>query len=362
MKIAILGTRGIPNNHGGFEQFAEYLSVDLKNKGHDVYVYNSHSHPYQEKVWNNVHIIHKYDPEDTMGTAGQFIYDFNCILDSRKRKFDVILQLGYTSSSIWGWMLPSNSVIVTNMDGLEWKRSKYSKSVQKFLKYAERLAIKTSDYFVSDSIGIEKYLTDKYKVDSEYIAYGANIFSSPDESILNTYDVSKYQYNMLIARLEPENNIETILDGVAMHNQTNTFLVVGKHETKYGEYLKDKFKNHKHIRFIGGIYNIVHLDNLRYFSNLYFHGHSVGGTNPSLLEAMASSALIIANDNVFNKSILSENAFYFKTKEDVLNLLDVKKQDYSTFIENNVEKIKNEFSWDTINSKYEVFLKKCLNV
>ncbi|GAA3565959.1 DUF1972 domain-containing protein [Snuella lapsa] len=361
MKIAILGTRGIPNNHGGFEQFAEYLSVYLSNKGHEVYVYNSHSHPYQEKVWNGVQIIHKYDPEDKIGTPGQFIYDFNCILDSRKRKFDVILQLGYTSSSVWGWMLPSRSIVVTNMDGLEWKRSKYSKPVQKFLKYAERLAIKTSDYFVSDSIGIEKYLTDKYEVNSEYIAYGANIFSSPDESVLSTYDVSKHEYNMLIARLEPENNIETILDGVAMDRNNSTFLVIGKHETEFGEYLKNKLKNYSNIRFIGGIYNIAHLDNLRYFSNLYFHGHSVGGTNPSLLEAMASSALIIANDNLFNKSVLEENAFYFKTKEDVLNLLNLKKLEHITFIEKNTEKIKSEFSWDIINSKYEVFLKKCLN-
>ena len=179
MKIGIIGTRGIPNYYGGFEQFAEYLSVDLVKAGHEVFVYNSHSHPFQESNWNGVNIIHCNDPEDKMGTAGQFIYDLNCILDSRKRKFDIILQLGYTSSSIWGWLLPSKSIIVTNMDGLEWKRSKYSKPVQKFLQFAEYLGVKFSDHLIADSVGIQSYLKEKYKKDSVYIPYGANVFNSP---------------------------------------------------------------------------------------------------------------------------------------------------------------------------------------
>ena len=96
MKIGVLGTRGIPNHHGGFEQFAEYFAVYAKEEGHQVSVYNSHSHPYKSSNYKGVDIIHCYDPESKIGTFGQFIYDFNCILDSRKRNFDIILQLGYT--------------------------------------------------------------------------------------------------------------------------------------------------------------------------------------------------------------------------------------------------------------------------
>src|SRR5690606_5763699 len=113
MKIAILGTRGIPNHYGGFEQFAEFFSVYLAQKGHEVYVYNSHNHPHQEPTFNGVNIIHCNDPEHKMGTFGQFIYDYNCIIDSRKRNFDIILQLGYTSNSIWFFLLPKKSYIVT---------------------------------------------------------------------------------------------------------------------------------------------------------------------------------------------------------------------------------------------------------
>lgn len=362
MKIAILGTRGIPNNHGGFEQFAEYLSQFLVTKGHQVYVYNSHTHPYQSKIWNGVHIIHKRDPENKTGTMGQFIYDFNCIRDCHKRNFDIILQLGYTSSSIWGWMLPKKATIVTNMDGLEWKRSKYAKPVRKFLKVAEKLAVDTSDYLISDSIGIKNYIKERYNLDSEFIPYGANLFDRPEVSVLREYGIEEYQYSMLIARLEPENNIEVILDGVASSQDDKLFIVIGKHETKYGGYLKNKFKSVEKIKFFGGIYNQNHLDNIRYFSNLYFHGHSVGGTNPSLLEAMASSSLIIAHDNIFNKSILEEDAIYFQNSKDIVPLLNLIKDKHIEKIKNNVGKIDKIYSWPLINAQYESFISECLEL
>jgi len=354
MNIAIIGTRGIPNYYGGFEQFAQYLSRGLVKQGHQVTVYNSHKHPYQESVWKDIKIIHKYDPEDKLGTAGQFIYDLNCILDVRKRNFDIILQLGYTSSSIWGRLLPrKNSIVTTNMDGLEWKRSKYPKPVQKFLLYAEKLGVKHSDYLISDSIGIKDYLKEKYGKESVYIPYGSNLFTSPNEGLIKDYKVVKYKFNMLIARLEPENSIEIILDGVSKCTKKDPFLVIGNHETEYGDYLKGKFKDHPHIRFVGGIYDIEVLNNLRHYSNIYFHGHTVGGTNPSLLEAMGSQALICAHDNVFNKAILNEDAFYFKTSNDLVqHLMMLNKEEQQDKIENNNKKIVDRYSWDTINEQY----------
>lgn len=354
MKIAIVGARGIPNFYGGFEQFAEYLSLGLVERGHDVTVYNSHTHPYQEPTWNGVKIIHCKDPEDKMGTAGQFLYDLNCIRDARKRDYDIILQLGYTSSSIWGWLMPrKKSIITTNMDGLEWKRTKYSKKVQKFLLFAEKLGVQYSDYLIADSVGIQRYLKDKYNKDSVFIPYGAHLFTEEDPSSVADYDVTSGNYNMLIARLEPENSIEIILDGVADSTSEKPFLVVGKHQTSYGELLKKKYKNIAKIRFMGGIYNMNHLNNLRHYSNLYFHGHTVGGTNPSLLEAMASQSLICAHDNIFNKSILGGDAFYFKTASEVSKLLDTTdKANNSLMIQNNEDKIEKVYAWPIIVDQY----------
>lgn len=364
MKIAILGSRGIPNNYGGFEQFAEYLSLGLIELGHEVTVYNSSRHPYKSSNWKNINIIHKSDPERFIGTAGQFIYDLNCILDSRKRSYDLILQLGYTSSSSWGKLLPSKSIIVTNMDGMEWKRSKYSKPVQTFLKKAERWAIKTSDYLISDSVGVQDYLIKEYGVDSEFIPYGANIFENPDFSIVRNHFsyLTEYNYEMLIARIEPENNIDCILEGKRSSKGESPFVVIGNHASRYGEYLKKKYNHDERIKFIGGIYNMELLNNLRHYSRIYFHGHSVGGTNPSLLEAMSSHSLICAHENIFNKSILGVDAFYFGNAAEVRRVLDtIERKDYLYKVENNSKKIKELYSWELIISKYENFFRSCLD-
>lgn len=355
MKIGIIGTRGIPNHYGGFEQFAQFVSEGLVKKGHEVFVYNSHNHPYQQSTWNGVKIIHKYDPEFKIGTAGQFVYDLNCILDSRQRQFDLILNLGYTSSSIWMRLFPGKSVVMTNMDGLEWKRTKFSKRTQQFLLYAEKLAVKHSDVLIADSIGIQRYLSEKYDKQSIYIAYGAHLFDQPDASFIQSQGVEPYQYNMLLARIEPENNIEMILEGIQKSSNKQRFLVVGNHSTVFGRYLKDKFKSVDHIIFTGAIYDIGIVNNLRHFSNLYFHGHSVGGTNPSLLEAMSSQCLIVAHDNEFNRSILNEDAFYFQSSEDIRTIVDTTplKSRHQQWIEHNNSKITQIYSWQNIIDAYE---------
>ena len=363
MKIGILGTRGVPNYHGGFEQFAENFSVYLAKKNHEIYVYNSSLHPYQKEIFEGVSIIHCKDLESSMGTAGQFIYDLNCILDARKRDFDVILQLGYTSSSIWHKLMPKRSLLITNMDGLEWKRSKYSKKIQIFLKFAEKLAVKSSDYLISDSTGIQDYIRRKYNENSKYIPYGSTVVDHVNQDVLKNYDLKKYSYNMLIARLEPENNIEVILDGVENSENNNPFIVIGKYDTTpFGKYIFEKFGNSNKIRFLGGIYNQDHLNTIRYFSNLYFHGHTVGGTNPSLLEAMATRCLIVAHNNEFNKYILKSNGFYFENREDVSRQVNrLIKNEYNNLIENNKDSIRTDYSWEHVNNEYLDFFFECYN-
>jgi glycosyltransferase involved in cell wall biosynthesis len=355
MKIGILGTRGIPNHYGGFEQFAEYLSVGLVERGHEVFCYCSKSHPYQQTTFNGVQLIHCWDPEDKIGTAGQFFYDLSCFIDARKRGFDILLQLGYTSSSIWSHFYPSDAVVVTNMDGLEWKRSKYSAKVQRFLKWAEKRAVRTSDFLVSDSIGIQNYLLNEYQAQSTYIPYGAEVFRTPDQEAIVSLGVEPEGYDMLIARMEPENNIEIILDGVAMANSQVPFLVVGNAGNRFGQYLQNKFRAVPQIRFLGAIYHMELLNNLRYYSRIYFHGHSVGGTNPSLLEAMASAKLLAAHKNEFNSSILGEEAVYFESAQDVSQILS---QSFDLpligeFRSRNGVKVDTLYTWPRIIDQYE---------
>lgn len=361
LRIGILGTRGIPNNYGGFECFAEYLSQGLVKKGHELYVYNSHNHPNQQRVWNDVNIIHCYDPEYKYGSFGQFLYDLNCIRDARKRKFDILLFLGYTSSSVWGKWYPKKPVIIYNMDGFEWQRSKYNRLTQQFLKWAERLAVRHSDFIVADSKHVQEYIQKKYEIRPEYIAYGADVFNDADPDELIPFNLVERGYNMVMARMEPENNIEMVLDGYRASVTKRDIIVVGSTENRFGKYLVKKFAAEKRIRFLGPIFDRQVVHNLIYHSNLYFHGHSVGGTNPSLLEAMGSKALIVAADNIFNKSVLRNNAFYFSHANDVTRYANElhNSKSHIPMIRANADAILTEYSWNGIIEEYEQFFLKC---
>ena len=361
MKIAIIGTRGIPNNYGGFEQFAECLSVGLVDKGHDLFVYNSHNHIFKDNIYKGVKIIHCFDPEYLIGTSGQFIYDLNCILNTRKHDFDIILQLGYTSSSIWNFLFLRKPKVITNMDGIEWKRSKFSGLAKYYLFIAERLCVKYSDAFISDSIGIQSYLKRTFNISSTYIAYGAANMGLPNLDALEEYDLKKHQYDIIIARLEPENNIEMILEGFMNSNMDRDLVVIGSLETSFGKYISKKY-NDSRIKYLGFVSCNDNLNSLRYFSNLYFHGHSVGGTNPSLLEAMASCALICAHDNIFNYSILENDGYYFTNSKQISVLIDNNIKDLdSQMLKNNHEKIKKLYSWNKIIDKYNSVFHRIIN-
>ncbi|MBC8266547.1 MAG: DUF1972 domain-containing protein [Flavobacteriales bacterium] len=257
--------------------------------------------------------------------------------------------------------MPKKAILVTNMDGIEWKRSKFSPKVQKFLKYAEGLAVKYSDYFIADSIGIQQYLKSEYKVESTYIPYGAEIMKNPDANILRKDNLKEYNYDIVIARMEPENNIEMIIEGFINSKQERNLVVIGSLNTPFGKYISKKYQDQKVI-FVGFVTGIEKLDSLRYFSNLYFHGHSVGGTNPSLLEAMASNSLICAHDNIFNKSILTGDAYYFTTSEQISDLMNNKiKVQENIFIINNKEKVNNLYSWNKITDNYNSFFHEIIN-
>lgn len=365
MKIHICGSRGIPNNYGGFEQCAEKLAELLADAGHDLTVYNPHYHAYKETTLGKIKISHQWNPEHSIGTIGNFIYDYRCMKHAYGSNADIILVLGYTTASVFfPFVRNKHSVLITNMDGLEWKRDKWNFAVKKIAKGLEWMGARYSDFLVADNREIQQYLKNTYQRSATYIAYGADPFQNPDPQVPETYNCLKENYDLLIARLEKENNIEMILDGVVNAASHFPFLVIGNHETPYGRYLKNKYSRHSFIRFIGGVYNLGHLNNLRYYSRFYFHGHSVGGTNPSLLEAMASSAFIIANDNPFNKDVLENDAHYFSSSTDISELLnnaDKLIRSRQHFTTQNLLKIEKSYNWKFIATEYEKLCREACN-
>ena len=360
MKVAILGSRGIPNRYGGFEELAEKLAVGLANRGHEIIVYNPSDHPIKGWQHPGVKLVRRFNPEGVMGSAGQFIYDLGASLDTRFKKPDIILQLGYTSSSIWLWVLPDKSWVVTNMDGLEWKRSKYSKWVQRFLLQAEKWAAKHSHLLVADNPEIEHYLHEKYANQVVHIPYGADIPRNPGTDSLAEYGVEAGAYNLLIARMEPENHIEEIVAGHVSSNTMDTLLVVGNTNNRYGRKLLRKYRSSAKVKFLQGIYDKNVLNELRFHANYYFHGHSVGGTNPSLLEAMACSCVIVAHDNAFNRSVLKNHAWYFKNAFDVTACCNktIHPKTKTAFIKHNLSTVRDKFNWKVIIEQYEIAMQQ----
>lgn len=358
MKIAILGTRGIPNNYGGPETNAEMMSPVFLRMGHEVTVYNPDEHPYQESEWQGIKIRHITNRESVLGIWGTILYDFLCLKDALASDFDVILELGYVPCGIFYPLFfreqrPHRPKLLTNMDGLEWKRSKWNRLLQRFAELTERLGAQYSDAMISDNEAIRDYLLDKYGKDSYFIPYGAVPMGALDSSTLAYYGVAPGGYLMLIARLEPENNIETILDGYVQSGSEMPFLVVGKTNTKHGQYLRRKYSTKDSIRFLGGIYDYSALSALRGQADIYFHGHSVGGTNPSLVEAMSSHAFIAAHDNPFNRSVLENRALYFFTPGDVAALIQADHEAIrSGYQAGNRQKVDRLYNWEHIAAEH----------
>lgn len=353
LHIAILGTRGIPNQYGGYESCAQELGLRLARRGHKVVVYTADHHPLKDEFWNEIKRILVRDPIK-LGTFGQFIYDLRSNLHSRNQQFDIVLHLGYTSDSVWFWLWPKNSIHITNMDGQEWNRAKFSPAVRNFLKQAEKMAVRGSQWLVADSKPIENYLLEKYSKPVRYIAYGADIPLDFESDVPGFFGLQKAKYDLVIARMEPENNIEMMIQAKLYSSGSIPLVIVGN-SNNYKQMLVKKYLVKDKIRFLDAIYEKSKINSLRHYCRFYLHGHSVGGTNPSLLEAMACSCPIIAHKNQFNESVLGNDADYFSSSEELAKLLTeqnilVK----SERIVSNLAKIEKHYNWEKITDEYEI--------
>ena len=357
MRIAITGTRGIPNRYGGFEQFAQRLSTGLAARGHEIWVYNTRHHPYKKKVYRGVGIVSKTSPEKLLGPPANYLYDFACLRDATRRHADIVLECGFASAApVYPCLNLKRTRLVTHMDGMEWKRTKWGGHTRKIIRKSIIKTIRYSDALVCDHPEMFKFYAMNYGLQPVYIPYGADILKDLDKTVLEAFNLEAGRYFLVIARLEPENNIRTIIQAYLKAYLDEPLIVVGDHSGKYGRQIKHEFKNEGRVIFTGGIYHEESLDNLRHFSKALIHGHSVGGTNPSLLEAMAAGAWIIAHDNPFNRYILGEDSLYFKSKDTLTRVLQESGYRISScqeMISHNREKIRTLYQWEDIIRKYE---------
>jgi glycosyltransferase involved in cell wall biosynthesis len=260
------------------------------------------------------------------------------------------------------------------MDGMEREREKWGSITRGLFLRAEKTAVRCSDALVCDHPEIASYYERQYSVRPEMIAYGADPGRNQDQEMLRTLQVEPGSYYLLVARLEPENNIRMIIEGFLASDAHEYLVIVGRHDARYGRSLYKEFADEGRIKFLGGIYDTRILDHLRHFSKAVFHGHSVGGTNPSLLESMAAGAYIIAHDNIFNRWVLGNNADWFDSAASITALISggiargpvenpasgIKKSSEENFIANNLERISSDFNWKDVVKQYEELFERLL--
>lgn len=364
MKVAFIGSRGIPANYGGFETFVEEVAVGLSEKHNFDVVVVGDTHQKEQlnsiSEYKGVKIIYsRYSkPEQTI----------KFYLDSMLKVWDadIIYSCGVGNAFFLFIPFLFGKKFVTNPDGIGWKRLKWSNTGKKILEFMFYLSAKFSPYIVVDSVGVEQVFLEKFrrKKNIKTIEYGAYLNetigdkSDKVKTILSKYQLVSNQYHLVVSRLEPENNVKEIIKGYSRNKNKYPLIVVGNlQETDYVNKLRN-IKN-KDIYFLGGIYNKYELEVVRSNAFSYFHGHSVGGTNPSLLEAMASKNICVCHDNEFNKGVVNDAGFYFKTEQDISNIIkDMECNDYSHYRNAVFEKVKNYFNWDNIIKLYANYFKE----
>jgi glycosyltransferase involved in cell wall biosynthesis len=351
-KISIIGTVGIPAKYGGFETLTEYLTRNL----HDSYEFTvfCSGKSYSQKLENYNGAKLEYVNLHANGVQS-IPYDIISIFKSLKNS-DTLLILGVSGCIILPFIrLFSKKRIIVNIDGLEWKRDKWGKGAKCFLKFSEKLAVKYADVIVSDNKVIQEYVLSEYGVQSELIAYGSDHVT---KEILSNELKIKYlflegKYAFKVCRIEPENNIHIILEAFSEYKKLNIVMIGNWENSEYGKELKEKYSSFENIFLLDPIYDQKILNQIRSNCYIYIHGHSAGGTNPSLVEAMYLGLPIFAFGVEYNKETTHYMARYFNNKKELLNLLkNIKDNELKKIADDMKQVAKENYTWKKIALQY----------
>lgn len=310
-RLIILGIRGIPAAHGGFETFAERLAPYLRDRGWDVTVYcqGSETGQREEDDWEGIRRIHI--PVGLNGAPGTIEFDVRSTFDAMRQP-GLLLTLGYNTGFLSSLLRLRGRTNYINMDGLEWKRAKYSFGPRAYLWVNERLAASAGTRLIADHPSIAEHLATRAKATKiDMIPYGSDAIESADPAPLAALGLEAGRFLTLIARPEPENSILEIVRAFARELRGVKLAVLGNYDPSHAYQAAVKAAGSDEVLFPGAIYDAPTVRALRRHCLAYLHGHQVGGTNPSLVEALGAGNPVIAHDNPFNRWVAGAAATYF---------------------------------------------------
>lgn len=349
--VAVVGIQGVPAQYGGFESLVENLIGDHKSDDIRYTVFCS-GRDMKSRLAEYKGAELKYIPLRANGVQS-IPYDMISFLRI-PRKTDVILVLGVSGCLILPvFRLFCRKRLIINIDGLEHRRAKWGKLAKTFLKLSEKMAVRYADVIISDNKGIQDYVREEYGKESELIAYGGDhaVRSVPQArtlDILRRYGLRPGAYAVTVCRIEPENNCHLVLEAFSKSDRELAF-VGNWSRSAYGQELKEKYSAFPNIHILDPIYDIDTLYVLRLNAWAYVHGHSAGGTNPSLVEAMFFGNPIFAYDVVYNRETTGGGAMYWSSSDELLNLLSLDDFDTSSII----DLANQKYTWKRIANQYE---------
>lgn len=360
--MRILGTHGIPASYGGFETAAEHLAYYLRDRGWSVVVYcqEEGKGPIREDEWNGIHRV--IIPVERTGWLGTATFDLISIRHAVRHK-DICLTLGYNTAIFNTLQRAKRIPNVINMDGIEWSRARWGLIRQSILWVNERIACWVGTALIADHPEVHKHLLGRAKSDKiTTINYGADAIRDASTAPVTTRGLKPGKYLTLICRPIPENSILEIVEGFSRRRRGVKLAILGDYDPSDEYQSRVLGAASDEVVFLGAVYG-GDVASLRAHCLGYLHGHTLGGTNPSLVEAMGAGNPVIAHDNKFNCWTARDAALYFRDADDVDRRITQLLSDENLRASLAVaarRRHAEEFTWEYIGAQYEALLLKGL--
>jgi glycosyltransferase involved in cell wall biosynthesis len=354
MRIAMIGTRGVPARYGGFETAVEEVGQRLVKMGHEIVVYCRGNNP-ESTYLGMQRVPLRSLRRPTLETLSHTALSVVHLL---RNPVDVVILFNAANAPLLPFIRAAGTPVAVHVDGLEWKRAKWGPNGRRYYLANERLAVKLGDAIIADAIAIQEYYRDEYGAESTFIPYGAPIQYDCNRALLERLQLQAGAFHLVVARLEPENNVDKIIEGYTGSGAELPLVVVGSvpypsaHELK----IRELAARDPRVRLVGGLWDQAELDALYAGARTYLHGHSVGGTNPSLLRAMGAGANVIALDVPFAREVLAETGEYFARPTDLAALLEFAEENLEATLTRGAmarARAITHYRWDDVAAGYE---------